>query len=211
MRAAAAVNRGQLPRHSFLHPLGPAHTHFLQREREQIRTSSQTEKKQQLQLRARKPQRYITSQATQHITSDINNSMKPRRLLLSIAPLPTITETHEDSSQVGCQSSPSQSLEDYVNSIKELAQPACGPVRVARTLRPRMFAKPLGKHSATSSPRCSSRTPRTHTASLVLDEFTQHFSIQKDLCSRDPVDWLFAQTQDELHRTDGAPAALRLI
>uniref|UniRef100_A0A3B4DFT5 Uncharacterized protein n=1 Tax=Pygocentrus nattereri TaxID=42514 RepID=A0A3B4DFT5_PYGNA len=114
--------------------------------------------------------------------------MRPRRLLLSIAPLPTITETHEDSSQVGCQSSPSQSLEDYVNSIKELAQPAC----------------------VTSSPRCSSRTPRTRTASLVLDELTQHFSIQKDSCSRDPLDWLFAQTQDELHRTDGAPAALSL-
>uniref|UniRef100_A0A672Q676 Uncharacterized protein n=1 Tax=Sinocyclocheilus grahami TaxID=75366 RepID=A0A672Q676_SINGR len=37
-----------------------------------------------------------------------------KRLLLSVATLPTITESHEDLSQ---------SLEEYINSIKELAQP----------------------------------------------------------------------------------------
>uniref|UniRef100_A0A3B1KCQ0 DEPP1 autophagy regulator n=1 Tax=Astyanax mexicanus TaxID=7994 RepID=A0A3B1KCQ0_ASTMX len=118
--------------------------------------------------------------------------MKPRRLLLSIAPLPTITETHEDASQVACPATPLQSLEEYVNSIKELAQPACGPVRMARTLRTRL----------------SSRTPRARSNSLGLDERTRHFSSQKDWASRDPVDWLFGQTQDELHRTDCASAAL---
>lgn len=132
--------------------------------------------------------------------------MKPRRLLLSIAPLPTIAETHEDVSHVGCQLSSSQSLDEYVNSIKELAQPAGGPVRVARTLRPRMFSKPLGKHSSTSSSRSTLRTPRTRAASLGLDELTHHISSQKD-----PLDWLFAQTQDELYRTDCASAALRLL
>ncbi|XP_007249592.1 protein DEPP [Astyanax mexicanus] len=137
--------------------------------------------------------------------------MKPRRLLLSIAPLPTITETHEDASQVACPATPLQSLEEYVNSIKELAQPACGPVRMARTLRTRLFSKPLGKHSSTSSPRSSSRTPRARSNSLGLDERTRHFSSQKDWASRDPVDWLFGQTQDELHRTDCASAALRLL
>ncbi|XP_066535934.1 protein DEPP [Hoplias malabaricus] len=139
--------------------------------------------------------------------------MKPRRLLLSIAPLPTIAETHEDASQVGCQSGPSQSLEEYVNSIKELAQPACGPVRVARTLRPCMFSKPLSKHSSSSSPRSSSRTPRaprSRPSSLGLDELTHRFSSQK-VGSTDPLDWLFGQTQDELNRMDSASAALRLL
>lgn len=133
--------------------------------------------------------------------------MKPRRLLLSVAPLPTITETHEDASQTGCSS---QSMEEYVDSIKKLAQPAYGPVRVVRTLRPCLFSKPLDKHLGSSSPlRCSYRTPRSRVATVSLDELTLS-------SHRDPVDWLFAQTQlpaprDELHRTDSAPAALRLL
>lgn len=135
--------------------------------------------------------------------------MKPRRLLLSVAPLPTITETHEDASQTGCSS---QSMEEYVDSIKKLAQPAHGPVRIVRTLRPRLFSKPLDKHLGSSSPiHCSYRTPRSCGTMLGLDELTHSFSSH-----RDPVDWLFAQPQlpasrDELHRTDRAPAALRLL
>lgn len=136
--------------------------------------------------------------------------MKPRRLLLSVAPLPTITETHEDASQTGCTS---HSMEEYVDSIKKLAQPAYGPVRVVRTLRPCLFSKPLDKHLGNSSPlHCSYRTPRSRvTTTLGLDELTHSFSSH-----RDPVDWLFAQTQlpaprDELRRTDSEPAALRLL
>lgn len=135
--------------------------------------------------------------------------MKPRRLLLSVAPLPTITETHEDASQTGCSS---QSMEEYVDSIKKLAQPAYGPVRVVRTLRPRLFSKPLDKHlGSNSSLHCSYRTPRTRGTMLGLDELTHSFSTY-----RDPVDWLFGQSQlplagDELHRTDRVPAALRLL
>uniref|UniRef100_A0A672Q9Q2 Uncharacterized protein n=1 Tax=Sinocyclocheilus grahami TaxID=75366 RepID=A0A672Q9Q2_SINGR len=83
--------------------------------------------------------------------------MKPRRLLLSVATLPTITESHEDLSQ---------SLEEYINSIKELAQPACGPLRISRTQR----RKPMGKH------------------------VTLRFNSQMDRGSKDPLDWLFAQT-----------------
>lgn len=135
--------------------------------------------------------------------------MKPKRLLLSVAPLPTITETHEDASQTGCST---QSMEEYVDSIKKLAQPAYGPVRVVRTMRPRLFSKPLDKHLGSSSPlHCSYRTPRSRVTTLGLDELTQSFSSH-----RDPVDWLFAQPQvpaprDELRRTDRTPAALRLL
>ncbi|KAI5606295.1 hypothetical protein C0J50_10053 [Silurus asotus] len=135
--------------------------------------------------------------------------MKPKRLLLSVAPLPTITETYEDASQTGCSS---QSMDEYVDSIKKLAQPAYGPVRVARSLRPRLFSKPLDKHSGSNGPlHFSYRTPRARVTMLGLDELTHSFSSH-----RDPVDWLFAQTQlpaprDELRRTDSAPAALRLL
>ncbi|KAK3554286.1 hypothetical protein QTP70_020144 [Hemibagrus guttatus] len=140
---------------------------------------------------------------------NVHNCMKQRRLLLSVAPLPTITEMHEDASQPGCST---QSMEEYVDSIKKLAQPAYGPVRVLRTLRPRLFSKPLEKHLGSSSPlHCSYRTPRSRVNTLSLDELAHSFSSH-----RDPVDWLFAQTQlpaprDELRRTDSAPAALRLL
>ncbi|KAG5831705.1 hypothetical protein ANANG_G00306570 [Anguilla anguilla] len=84
------------------------------------------------------------------------NRMKPRRLLLSVGLLPTISETHEEVSQAGPAAQAHQSLEDYVDSIKELAQPAavpgCGPLRVQRTQRPRLFAKHAPPASA-SPPR----------------------------------------------------------
>ncbi|XP_039528157.1 protein DEPP-like [Pimephales promelas] len=123
--------------------------------------------------------------------------MKPRRLLLSVAPLPTITESHEDLSQT---------LDEYVNSIKELAQPACGPLRISRTQR----RKPVGKHTG------SSRALRPCRISLGLDEVTLRFSSQKDCGTKDPLDWLFAQTHlqshgENLRRTDSAPAALWLL
>nr|XP_055026279.1 protein DEPP [Misgurnus anguillicaudatus] len=134
--------------------------------------------------------------------------MKPKRLLLSVAPLPTITETHEDISQ---------SLDEYVNSFKELAQPGCGPLRVTRTQRPRLFGKTLCKHAGSaSSPRSASRALQPRRGSLGLDEITLRFSSQKDYGAKDPLDWLFAQTQlqshgEDLCRTENAPAALRLL
>ncbi|XP_073690000.1 protein DEPP-like [Garra rufa] len=128
--------------------------------------------------------------------------MKPTRLLLSVAPLPTITESHEDLSQ---------SLEEYMNSIKELAQPACGPLRISRR------RKPVGKHAgSTSASRSASRALQPRRASLGLDEVTLRFNSQVDRGTKDPLDWLFAQTHlqshgEDLHRTDSAPAALLLL
>uniref|UniRef100_A0A8C1GWG9 Protein DEPP n=1 Tax=Cyprinus carpio TaxID=7962 RepID=A0A8C1GWG9_CYPCA len=125
--------------------------------------------------------------------------MKPGRLLLSVAPLPTITESHEDLSQ---------SLEEYMNSIKELAQPACGPLRISRTQR----RKPAGKHvGSTSTSRSTSRALQPRHASLGLDEVMVSFNSQVDHGTKDPLDWLFAQTHlqshgEDLRRTDIAPA-----
>ncbi|XP_030627194.1 protein DEPP [Chanos chanos] len=147
------------------------------------------------------------------------SSMRPRRLLLFVAPLPTITETHEDTPQLGCSTHPSQSLEEYINSIKELAQPCCRPVRVTRTQRPRLLSKALAKHSTSSSsstPRSSSRLFRPRTASLSSNDATLNFSGQRDYGTKDPVDWLFAQTQmltrcEDLCNSESVPASLRLI
>lgn len=135
--------------------------------------------------------------------------MKPTRLRLSVTRLPTITEAHEDASQTGCSS---HSLEEYVDSIKVLAQPTVGPVRVARTSRPRLFSKPLDKFPGTcSSSHNSSRAQRSCSISLRMDELSQSISSH-----RDPLDWLFGQTQFPLIQDDhsgsaSSPAALRLL
>uniref|UniRef100_A0A673HGE5 Uncharacterized protein n=1 Tax=Sinocyclocheilus rhinocerous TaxID=307959 RepID=A0A673HGE5_9TELE len=111
-----------------------------------------------------------------------------KRLLLSVATLPTIIESHEDLSQ---------SLEEYMNSIKELAQPACGPLRISRTQR----RKPMGKHAgSTSTSRSASRALHPRRTSLGLDEVTLRFNSQVDRGSKDPLDWLF-----DLRRTVSAP------
>ncbi|KAG9341112.1 hypothetical protein JZ751_019866 [Albula glossodonta] len=118
--------------------------------------------------------------------------MKPRRLLLSVDLLPTIRETQEEVTPVSGSNHGSQSMEDYVDSIKELAQPSlfagCGPVRVQRTQRPRLFAK----HTAAApAPRRAIRVRRPR-AAACLDDVTLKFG-----STADPVDWLFAQTQSE--------------
>ncbi|KAJ8248525.1 hypothetical protein GJAV_G00242950 [Gymnothorax javanicus] len=132
------------------------------------------------------------------------NRMKPRRLLSSVDPLPTISETHEDAAP---PSQTQQSLDDYVDSIKELATPAsvpgCGPVRIQRTQRPRLFAK----HSpAPSASRRAVRIRRPRSA------VCQDGAALKCDSRTDPVDWLFAQTQNDVPaKTENIPAALRLL
>ncbi|CAB1312386.1 unnamed protein product [Coregonus sp. 'balchen'] len=112
--------------------------------------------------------------------------MKHRRLLLSLPHLPTITETLEDSETLGVPGHPahlaqsvsqspsqcSQSLEEYMTSIQALARPvahpSCGPVRLQRMGRPRLFSKPQMKHSVSASlPRGSPRAIRTRTTSPI--------------------------------------------
>ncbi|XP_030603517.1 protein DEPP-like [Archocentrus centrarchus] len=135
-----------------------------------------------------------------------HQSMKRRRLLLSLPHLPTITETLEDlpltpSSSQSTQSS--QSLEDYMTSIQALARPveapSCGPVRLQRSPRLRQFSKAQMKLSVSASvPRGSPRTLRTsRPSSLNLNSSTEDFSLrmsrERDCKGKDPVDWLFGQ------------------
>lgn len=75
----------------------------------------------------------------------------------------------------------------------------------------------MGKHAGSAStPRSASRAPQPRRGSLGLDEITLKFSSQKDYGAKDPLDWLFAQTQlqsrgEDLHRTENTPAALWLF
>lgn len=125
-----------------------------------------------------------------------------RRRMLSLPLLPTITEALEDLPVHPSSSQSSQgvhSLNDYMTSIQALARPAgvpsCGPVRLQRLPRLRLFSKP------TSVSRVSPLTQRTsRTCSQSLNR-TEDFSLQmrreQDSKGKDPVDWLFGQKLDE--------------
>lgn len=132
-------------------------------------------------------------------------SMKHRRLLLSLPLLPTITEILEDlpvhPSSSQCTQS-SQTLEDYMSSIQALAcpveAPSCGPVRLQRSPRTRLFSKAQMKLSvSTSLPRGSPRALRTSRPSSLSLNNTEEFSLrtrmERDCKGKDPVDWLFGQ------------------
>ncbi|KAK2919505.1 hypothetical protein Q8A73_003876 [Channa argus] len=54
--------------------------------------------------------------------------MKPRRLLSTVDRLPTITEMHERDREDGDQDSSSHTMEEFMDSIKELSQPASYPL-----------------------------------------------------------------------------------
>ncbi|KAJ8416004.1 hypothetical protein AAFF_G00380260 [Aldrovandia affinis] len=142
--------------------------------------------------------------------------MKPRRMLLSVNLLPTISETHEGISQVCCPGHPSQSLEDYVDSIKELAQPASlaptGLLHLRRSSRSRLASFPLAKRSSPATLPCNKPS-----LPVTLDNITLTFSTKTDCSSsfsttRDPLDWLFAQTQcRDSSLTENTCAALCLL
>ncbi|XP_047557714.1 protein DEPP1 [Lutra lutra] len=112
------------------------------------------------------------------------------RLLLPVAPLPTIQETLEEMLPGGPGQEPpaSPSLDDYVKSICQLAQPtsvldvATGRSQPGRTPRPaRAFKK--------------SPPPES------LQDITTRFSGQQPALpgdgTADPLDWLFGESQEK--------------
>ncbi|KAJ8418182.1 hypothetical protein AAFF_G00138910 [Aldrovandia affinis] len=186
------MNLGRLPHQRFLDTLARTrthtHTHTPPAEKSEVLIQHNSLK----QAPGPYAQRGIALLSTIYLLIETytEKRMKPRRLLLSVEPLPTISEMHEDVSYVGGPAHASQSLDDYVDSIKELAQPAtlpgCGPLRVPRTQRPRLFTK----HSTpASTPRRAVRVRRPR-AAVCLDDVTLKFGN-----ATDPLDWLFAQTQ----------------
>ncbi|XP_037352540.1 protein DEPP1 [Talpa occidentalis] len=113
------------------------------------------------------------------------------RLLLSVAHLPTIREASEEMLPGGHGREPpaSPSLDDYVKSICQLAQPtslleeAAASVRPCRPHRP---VKACQKNSLTDS----------------LQDITTRFSGQQPTLpgagTADPLDWLFGESQEKL-------------
>ncbi|KTG35308.1 hypothetical protein cypCar_00002591 [Cyprinus carpio] len=108
--------------------------------------------------------------------------MKPRRHLTSVDLLPTIPELQE-----------SQSLDDHIDSIRELSQPTyplSGPLRGSR-LSPLRLARYPSMSLATLGSVLAHKPwalPGPDNISLTLTD-------SKGLASsnQDPLDWLFAQ------------------
>ncbi|XP_041754268.1 protein DEPP [Coregonus clupeaformis] len=161
--------------------------------------------------------------------------MKHRRLLLSLPHLPTITETLEDSETLGVPGHPahlaqsvsqspsqcSQSLEEYMTSIQALARPvahpSCGPVRLQRMGRPRLFSKPQMKHSVSASlPRGSPRAIRTRTTSPITptgqapEQLSGRLGKERECGGRDPMEWLYGQTHTQTETRTHTPSRTQM-
>ncbi|XP_073810730.1 uncharacterized protein si:ch73-6k14.2 isoform X1 [Danio rerio] len=107
--------------------------------------------------------------------------MKPRRRRPSVDLLPTIAELQESELQA-------QSLEEYMESIRELSQPSyplSGPLQRSRLCPLRTARFP--SMSLAHRPWAISRPDN---ASLTLN----HCKCP-NISHQDPLDWLFAQTQ----------------
>lgn len=87
--------------------------------------------------------------------------MKPRCLLSAVDRLPTISEMHECCSGDGDADCPSHTLEAYIESIKELSQPALyplhGPLRGHRR-----WAERSGTRAALTTPTLFLNSSRTY-------------------------------------------------
>ncbi|KAM6156651.1 protein DEPP1 [Erethizon dorsatum] len=116
------------------------------------------------------------------------------RLLLSVAPLPTIRETSEEMlpADPGQEPLASPSLEDYVRSICKLAQPTTMLDKVTnrgQTSQPHQA--PRGRdRSPASSPRETSAF------------FSGPRPTLPSAGAADPLDWLFGESQEKQSKTD---------
>ncbi|XP_036684104.1 protein DEPP1 [Balaenoptera musculus] len=111
------------------------------------------------------------------------------RLLLSVAHLPTIRETLEEMLPGGPGEDPpaSPSLDDYVKSICQLAQPTSVPDEAAARVRPRRPHRPARSREKSCTPGS-------------LQDITTRFSGQQPTLpgasTVDPLDWLFGESQE---------------
>lgn len=121
--------------------------------------------------------------------------MKPRRLRGSVDLLPTITELQESESQMYL----TQSLEEYMDSIRELSQPAyplSGPLHGTRLPTPRMAKFPT---MVSANHRISSTCK--HWAPIGPDNVSLSLVLRSDTRAavspnQDPLDWLFTRAQN---------------
>ncbi|KPP56904.1 protein DEPP-like [Scleropages formosus] len=133
--------------------------------------------------------------------------MKLKRLLLTVDLLPTINEIQE-----ACPVLSPQSMEDYVDSIRELAQPTSVHGNLVRqTQRPRLSARSM-RRGTFSSPSHVAVRPHKLGTPILLDDIGLHLLTRRGCrslaqVSGDPVDWLFAQTQTEDSLPNGKTSA----
>ncbi|XP_055986480.1 protein DEPP1 [Sorex fumeus] len=113
------------------------------------------------------------------------------RLLLSVTHLPTIRETSEESlaTSSGLEPPASPSLDDYVRSIRQLAQPTSVLEEAGARARPRRSLRRPAGGLEKSCPTGS------------LQDITAHFSGQQPAppsdSTADPLDWLFGESQEK--------------
>ncbi|KAG8523618.1 Protein DEPP1 [Galemys pyrenaicus] len=107
------------------------------------------------------------------------------RLLLSVAPLPTIRETSEEMlpGAPGRDPPASPSLDDYVRSICQLAQPASVLEEAAASARPHRPHRPA-------------RAYRKNSLTESLQDITARLTLP-GAGTADPLDWLFGGSQDK--------------
>lgn len=132
--------------------------------------------------------------------------MKPRR---GVELLPTISEMHEGDWEDGDPDLPTHSMQEYLDSIKELCQPLSyplhGPLRgnrrwAARHALPLAAAASLVLPSSKYNPTMAYAPWTPVPAARVLPTAATTVSRRLDYAvaarpTRDPLDWLFAQSQ----------------
>lgn len=136
--------------------------------------------------------------------------MKPRRLRASVDLLPTITELQENESQVYH----AQSLDEYMDSIRELSQPAyplSGPLQGSRLPTVRMARFPImSSIPHKTSPACKPWAP------IGPDNVSLTLVLRSDsraaMCpSQDPLDWLFTRAQSGGSSGEGGSEEICMI
>lgn len=137
--------------------------------------------------------------------------MRPRRLTCTIDLLPTISEMQEGQLEDGNPEHPTHSMEEYVDSIKELSQsapypyPLHGPLRGHRRWMNRRGSQPAGGYP-TSAPMFAPVAPYhsfmayapwvpigPSDVSLTVAHKSDSTTLRQH--AQNPVDWLFAQGQ----------------
>ncbi|XP_045079236.1 uncharacterized protein si:ch73-6k14.2 [Coregonus clupeaformis] len=129
--------------------------------------------------------------------------MKPRRLLSSVELLPTISEMQEGDLEDGEDDYPT--MEEYVDSIKELSQPTPYPLhslpRWHRRWMTSSATQPVGRCPTVAQlapyNKSMAYSPRIPSGLSDVSLMVTHplDGVTRVCSGRDPLDWLFAQAQ----------------
>lgn len=127
---------------------------------------------------------------SQQVAAFVSSLAMRSQLLLSVDHLPTIRETSEEMlpARPGQEPPASPSLDDYVRSICQLAQPTS------------VLDKVTARGQPNRSPWIARASGKSHQASTLLDSSPCFSDQQPTLPSAgiaDPLDWLFGESQEK--------------